>query len=550
MTDVKKVDVVSAGNVQTKKSTDPIEKEKAEKAKLNEEIQRELTTKQARKEAIEKAKQAYLQYGTVEGKKVENEKEAEKMAKNYVKDKRYEENSNGTQVFLDKEAYKAAEKERKEKREQLIEQYRNEGLSKKEAKQKADAQLVENEYLRKGIFGQKKTREYIEENKEMFYDENGNFSSDKFKETALKFANTHTKEGEAENHYLSLKERREVAEEEQVKASVIKNIVKKSNLGYERDNTNLYRGLYVVGMTGAGAGLGAIVGTSGILAGEAIATATSTATSSSDASAVIKDEAGNVLASSDAHDTATATDNATAKVKGGVCDAKSGARAGSLFGLSLGLSTMGLIKDKGNKEARIYTPGKEPQGPSAPEPTPLPVPPAAPAPGNITPPVQTPPQQAEPCPFTPGEEHEEFCDYKVKKGEYWTGIVAAKYKREDGTGFNLDPQKRTKEENKEIMEIVHYLKDKHGVKYSENIQPSTMRLYTEINGKKYNIDCDSAVKEKANKFPPAKRYTGKAADGTVRYFYTDCNGNRSQFFKTKEERDAAMQAAQQLQQAA
>ena len=156
----------------------------------------------------------------------------------------------------------------------------------------------------------------------------------------------------------------------------------------------------------------------------------------------------------------------------------------------------------------------------------------------------------ETCPLTPGEEREEYCDYKVKKGEYWAGIVAAKYKREDGTGFNLDPKKRTKEENKELMGIVHYLKDKHGVKYSDNVQPPTMRLYSEINGKKYNVECDAKVKEKATKFPPAKRYTGKAADGTVRYFYTDCNGNRSQFFKTKEERDAAMQNAENAQKAA
>ena len=177
-----------------------------------------------------------MNFGTVEGQKVESEKDAQKMAENYVKDQQYKENSNATQVFMDKEAYKAAEKARKEQRKQLIEQYRNEGLSKKEAKQKADAQLPENEYLRKGLFGQNKTRKYIESHKELFYDENGNFSSDKFKQTALKFANTHTEEGEAENHYLSLKERREVAEKENVKASVIKNIAKKSNLGYEKDN--------------------------------------------------------------------------------------------------------------------------------------------------------------------------------------------------------------------------------------------------------------------------------------------------------------------------
>ena len=449
------------------------------------------------------------------------------MAENFVKDKRYEENSEATQVFMDKNAYKAAEKERKELRKQLIDRYRNEGLSRKEAKQKADAQLVENEYV-KG----KKTRKFVEANQDMFYDDNGNFSSDKFKQTALKFANTHTQEGEAENHYLSLKERREVAEEQNVKAKVIKNIVKKSNLGYERDNTNLYRGLYVAGVTGVGAGLGAALGATGLLAGEVVATATSNASATATATANVYDEAGNVIASSTETATSNATDTATAKGKSGLSTAAQGAKAGSLLGLGIGLATMGFIKDKGNKEAKIYTPGKEedvvqpqPQQP-APEPDPEPAP--------SQPEVQ-------PCPLTPGEEREEYCDYKVQKGEYWRGIVRAKYTHEDGS--KLTPQ--------EEIEIVHELKRKHGITdFSANTQPSVMRLYTEINGKKYNINCDAAVKEKTNKFAPAKKYTGKAADGTVRYFYTDCEGNRSQFFKTKEERDAAMQANQRPQKAA
>ena len=59
MTDVKKVDLVSAKNTQKQAVTNPVEKEKAEKAKLNAEIQRELATKKARKEAVEEAKQAY-----------------------------------------------------------------------------------------------------------------------------------------------------------------------------------------------------------------------------------------------------------------------------------------------------------------------------------------------------------------------------------------------------------------------------------------------------------------------------------------------------------
>lgn len=193
---------------------------------------------------------------------------------------------------------------------------------------------------------------------------------------------------------------------------------------------------------------------------------------------------------------------------------------------------MGFIKDKGNKEAQIYTPGK------AEEIQPDPIP-------EITTASEPTPVQHEevttPCPLTPGEEKEEYCDYEVKKGEYWRGIVKAKYTHEDGSKLTPD----------EEVAIVHQLKQKHGITdFTKNTQPPVMRLYTELNGKKYNVDCDADVKEKTSKFAPAKRYTGKAADGTVRYFYTDCNGNRSQFFKTKEERDTAMKAAEQPAKAA
>ena len=92
-------------------------------------------------------------------------------------------------------------------------------------------------------------------------------------------------------------------------------------------------------------------------------------------------------------------------------------------------------------------------------------------------------------------------------------------------------------------------RDKHGIKYNEKTQPDKIRLYSEINGKKYNVDCDADVKEKATEFSKTfKRYKGKAADGNARYFYVDCNGNRSKIYNSAEERDAAMAEAQQNQQ--
>ena len=55
MTDVKKVDLFTAQSAQSKAVTNPVEKEKAEKERLNAEIQRELATKEDRQKAIEEA---------------------------------------------------------------------------------------------------------------------------------------------------------------------------------------------------------------------------------------------------------------------------------------------------------------------------------------------------------------------------------------------------------------------------------------------------------------------------------------------------------------
>ena len=85
MSEVKKVDVVSVQTSQTKAQTDPVKKEKETKEKLNAEIQRALSSKSERKETVEETKQEFLKYGKANGEKVTDEKEAQKLAKNYVK---------------------------------------------------------------------------------------------------------------------------------------------------------------------------------------------------------------------------------------------------------------------------------------------------------------------------------------------------------------------------------------------------------------------------------------------------------------------------------
>lgn len=130
-----------------------------------------------------------------------SDKEIKEAAERYVEDKKVQEDFENTELFMDKEKYKAAEKARKAERKKLIEQYRAEGLSKREAADKADAQLVENKYLKKGlrIFGvriaggrPRKAVEKMMADSQMqakITDENGEFSSDKTKDVLLGVSN-------------------------------------------------------------------------------------------------------------------------------------------------------------------------------------------------------------------------------------------------------------------------------------------------------------------------------------------------------------------------
>ena len=409
---------------------------------------RKLGTRSECKQARKELEQQFLQYGKSDGTQV-SKKEAKQLAKNYVENEHNREEAEFTQVFMDKKEYKAAEKERKAQRKELIEQYRKEGMSKKEARKKADSQLVENTYLRKGIFGQRKTRAFIEEHKNDFY-ENGKFSSDKFKEQAVKYANTHTLNDETTNYHLSLKERRAVAQQLGIKASVIKNIAKKSNISYERDNSNLYRGLVIGGAVGVGIAAAPLLGSS--------SAAAAAASSSSSAAAA---GAGAAAGAS----SAAAAASAAASVNGVAL----GVAAGG--GVGLGLAS--LIKDRGRKEARVYAPGKPEVEPPKPDEPVQPLEPDKPLkPSNPLP-------EEEPCPEERWES--EVCDHLVQKGDNWSAVAQAKVlingKKPDG---------------KLLRAYVHAEKLKHGVTdFKLNTMPEvyrngkdkekcTLRLYSDF----------------------------------------------------------------------
>ena len=152
-------------------------------------VEREYDTKADREKAEKEATEKFMNYGLSNGQKVKTQKEAESLAERYVENEHHREEVETTRVFMDKAEYKQAEKARKAQKKDLVKEYREQGMSRREAKRKAESQLVDNEYIRG-----RKTRKYIQENRGEFYDQDGNFSSDMFKKKVVDFTNLHTKD--------------------------------------------------------------------------------------------------------------------------------------------------------------------------------------------------------------------------------------------------------------------------------------------------------------------------------------------------------------------
>lgn len=393
-----------------------------------------------------RAQEAFVKYGTENGQKVKEE-DAEKMAKNYVENERHKENVQKTQVFMDKKAYKQAEKERKEEYKEMYNQYREDGYTRKEAKRLAKAQSVENEYI-----SGRKTRKFVENNREYFYDENGNFSSDKFKQKAVEYANINTHEEETLNYHMSLRERRAAAEKEGVSTNVIKHMAKKSNLDYEKDNTNLYRGLAIGGGAAAGYGIGSLFSVT--------SSAAAAAGSSSTAGAII-----NGSASASASAGAAASAAASASVNGGLVGAGSG--------LAAGVGASGFLQDKGKNEARVYAPGEKPverHRPQTPDIDLIPAPPVNDTPNEPAPVVETPQTDC-----VDREWEAPACDYKVGKGDCWAGVIAGTMKVNGKA-----PQGNV------LKALVHAEKLKHGItNFKLNTMPGvySKKKYEELQAK-------------------------------------------------------------------
>ena len=374
-----------------------------------------------------------------------SDEDIKKTAKYYANNVRNQENFDNTVVYYDKAEYKAAEAERKEARKQLVAQFRNEGLSKREAKKKADSMLVKNEYLGKTLFGIHSARKAVTNNKELFFDENGKFSNEKYHEFALKQSNINNQNfGEETDYTFSLKERRKADIDnvlQDASMTTLGKVVRKSGIKTERNNTALYRGLVIAGLIGAGAATGGI-------------TATATAGS---ASASTAGAAAGSAAAAGAASGAAAGATATAHISGAFL-------GGAASPLAL------LFSDKGKKDRhalKVYSYTEQPQ----PQPQPQP--------------VVTPQPPVEECPRTTYEIKEEYCPHTVqKKGrktELWHTLIPNTYRHADGTKLS----------GKEAKAVWQELKRKNGVALDDNIMPNVVNLFTNVNGIQYKVNCDA-----------------------------------------------------------
>ena len=534
---------VSLGNAQKVEDTDNVEgagevkpeevKEEVKQAptaplpeeKINENIMfeegsvvlkkpRTLTTDTARDTARNEAETQFLQNGTKDGQKITDPKQAREYAENYVENKENLENFYSTRTYLTKDEYKAAQKEVKNARDDYYQSLRNKGVGRREARRRAnawaDANLVHNERLKN-----KDALKYVEAHRDQFYDENGNFSQTKFKQFSEGLMNTHTQEGETRNGHLSLKERREAAQNLKLDDDAVCDMVHRAGGNFEKDYTEVKQIAIIGGAT-------AVTAVAGALLAPAITASSGAATSS-----VAGTGAG---ATAGAGSTAGAAAGATVSISG------YGAAAG-IVPLTIGGYIKNKLRDNGGIEPRVYEPGKKSEP-------------------KKEVPVVIEEEKPEVCILEPDEAHDvvkqeaEYCPYPIRPGDAPQKIVLAKYRHEDGSRLSPD----------EALQVAHELKLIHGCKnYKDALNMKVgdiFRCYTEfdglahpkLKGRKYIVDCDAKTDGRRSTSPMRGRihnfngqYNGAVRNHNIdMYWYQDCDNRKSNIFSTAAERDAEM----------
>lgn len=323
----------------------------------------------------------------------------------------------------------------------------------------------------------RKTRKFVEAHKDEFY-ENGKFSNEKYKQFMKNIA--------AEDHQADLAELDEAAEKYDSTRKIMGKAAKEAGLDKEKDKTAGQRALHVLKHAGIGAAAGSLVGA-------AVGYATGSVTNLSDIDhkhVSVNDPNFDVDVDSNCNLQGTVDTRKSSAKTGAIAGALGGALAGTISGLT----TMKKIKDNGEgdytsrEDAAAIIAGKL----KKPEPTPPVITPVQP---------QDDVQCREEIKTTPIIEEKpdlDYCEYSPKKGESWYDVARDKY------GLQ-------KSDSKEILGVVHKLKDFHGVKYTENVQPKVLKLYNnlEANGKTYQLDCDQDVNGTVQRYEKQNKYNGK-----------------------------------------
>lgn len=452
--------------------------------------------KNYRKQVRNALVQQFMTNGTVSNPTAMSKKDAEKLADRYIENMRDQANFLGTVTYVDEDAYNQAKRDRKAAYNDLVKQYRAEGMSRGDAKRKADYMLARVERVKNDdALRIINDPQY----KDLFKDENGQFSSTKLKQFTLGLANTHTGTDEVTNYHLSLKERREMAARMGWDDDALCELAHRSGLDFEKDYTEVLQIAVALGGVAVGAGTGALLNRT-ITAG-----ASSTA---DDIAGAVVNGVGGAGASSSASGAA------------GVRLTKNYALEGAGIGGAIGGTIAPFVKDNGGTEPDVVAPAEPPKAePPKPEP-PKPEPPTI---CELEP---------EDIPVPPTEVPEDTCTYKLKRGQ--TLYDAVKH------GYGL-------KSHKEIMNYVHEIKDRYGIAYNVYTNRTEWEM-PEINGKKFN--CDVEFEGTCRNY--AKKGT-KSHDGTFTprttkrdndpiYTAVDCDGNRTQY-NTKAERDAAVEAS-------
>ena len=316
----------------------------------------------------------------------------------------------------------------------------------------------------------RKQRKFVEKHKEEFY-EDDKFSNDKFKKAMKDIAN--------EDHQADLYELDEAAAKYGIKRRAMGKTAKAAGLDKETDHTSGKRALHVLKHTAIGAGTGAALGA-------AVGYATGTVTDLKDVNhkhVNITDP--NFDVDVDAKcDLEGKIDTRKSSAKTG---AIAGAISGGVSGLISGFATMGKVRDYGEgahtkREDGVGIIQGKFRKPEPPKP-PVPVEEVKCR------------EEIQQAPIIEEKPDLDYCEYSPRKGECWSDIARDKY--------NLKTQK-------DIKAVTHKLKDLHGVKYNENVQPKVLKLYNnlEIGDKTYQLDCDRQVKGTVKRYAKQKQYNG------------------------------------------